>query len=186
MENYDIFMLVVLAAATVFGAWKGAVWQVASLASLVVSYLLALRFSERFAPLFGDHAPWNRFVAMLVIYLVSSMVIWLLFRVVSSWINQLHLKQFDHQLGMLLGAAKGVLFCVVITFFAITLSTDMRENILRSRSGKYIATLLDKADAVMPPELHEMLDPYLKKLEQELEPAAPESRTVRRRWQWQW
>ena len=31
--------------------------------------------------------------------------------------------------------------------------------------------LLDRADAVMPKELHEVLDPYLDKLEQELDPA---------------
>ena len=30
--------------------------------------------------------------------------------------------------------------------------------------------LLDRADAVMPRELHEVLDPYLNKLEQELDP----------------
>ena len=35
MELYDICMLVVLVGTTVFGAWKGMAWQVASSASLV-------------------------------------------------------------------------------------------------------------------------------------------------------
>ncbi len=47
METYDICMLLVLVAATVFGAYKGMAWQIASLASLVVSYFVALRFSPR-------------------------------------------------------------------------------------------------------------------------------------------
>ena len=53
-----------------FGFWKGMAWQIASLASLVVSYFAALRFSEQLAPMFGDQAPLNRFVAMLAIYIV--------------------------------------------------------------------------------------------------------------------
>ena len=37
-------------------------WQIASLASLVVSYFAALRFSAQLAPYFGEQAPLNRFV----------------------------------------------------------------------------------------------------------------------------
>ena len=47
METYDICMIVVLVGATIFGAWKGMAWQVASTASLVVSYVVALRFSAQ-------------------------------------------------------------------------------------------------------------------------------------------
>lgn len=50
MEPYDILMLVVLAGATVFGAWKGMAWQLASLSSLVVSYLAALRSAPNWPP----------------------------------------------------------------------------------------------------------------------------------------
>ena len=83
----------------------------------------AVRWSESIAHYFGEPpTPWNRFVAMLVLYAGSSLVIWSLFRLVSNWINRVQLKDFDHQLGGVLGAAKGVLWCVVITFFAITLS----------------------------------------------------------------
>jgi hypothetical protein len=78
------------------------------------------------------------------------------------------LKEFDRQMGALFGAAK--VLCVAITFFAVTLSAQARTAVLNSRSGYYIAVLLDRADGVMPRELHEVLDPYLKKLEQELDP----------------
>ena len=171
MEPYDILMLVVLAGATVFGAWKGMAWQLASLSSLVVSYLAALRFSADLAPYFGPQPPLNRFVAMLVIYGVTSLAIWLVFRVVSSWIDRCRLKEFDRHIGGVFGAAKGVLLCIGITFFAVTLSDAARETVLHSRSGCYIALFLDQADTLMPHELHEVLDPYLDRLEHELEPA---------------
>jgi membrane protein required for colicin V production len=170
MEWYDLLMLVVLAGTTVFGFVKGMAWQIASLASLIVSYFVALRFSEPLAAtgLVGDEAPWNRFVAMLVIYLGTSLVIWLAFRLVSGAIDRVRLHEFDRQLGGLFGLAKGALLCVAITFFAITLVPNTRDAILRARSGHYIALLIARADAVMPAEVHEVLDPYLNKLEAEL------------------
>jgi membrane protein required for colicin V production len=170
METYDICMLVVLAAATVFGAWKGMAWQIASSASLVASYLVALRFSAPLAHHFGQQAPLNRFIAMFVLYLGTSLTIWLVFRVISGFMDRLRLKEFDRQMGALFGAGKGVLLCVAITFFAVTLSTQARTAVLHSRSGYYIAVLLNRADKVMPKELHEVLDPYLDKLEHELDP----------------
>ena len=75
MQPYDYFMLVVLVGATIFGFWKGFAWQIASLASFVASYFVALRFSPQLAPLFGDTAPFNRFLAMLVLYLGTSLAI---------------------------------------------------------------------------------------------------------------
>jgi membrane protein required for colicin V production len=170
MEPYDICMVVILGGATLFGAWKGMAWQVASSASLVASYMVALKFSEPLAHHFGQQAPLNRFVAMFVLYLGTSLAIWLLFRVIAGFIDRLRLKEFDRQMGAVFGAGKGVLLCVAITFFAVTLSSRAREAVLQSRSGYYIAVLLARADKVMPKELRDVLDPYLDKLEHELDP----------------
>jgi membrane protein required for colicin V production len=171
MQTYDLFMLVVLGAATLFGFWKGMAWQIASLASLIVSYFAALRFSGQLAPVFGDHAPWNRFVAMLVIYVVSSFVIWTLFRLVSGAIDKVRLESFDRQLGAMFGFAKGVLLCIAITFFAVTLMPPAQgEAIVSSQSGRYIVALLDKSHSVFPPEIHQVVDPYLHKIEERLNP----------------
>jgi membrane protein required for colicin V production len=173
MQAYDILMIGVLVGTTVFGAIKGMAWQLASLASLGVSYLVALRFSEQLAPHIHQEPPWNRFAAMLVLYLGTSLAIWLLFRLVRGFIDRVKLNEFDRQIGALFGAAKGVLFCVAITFFAVTMSAAAREAILHSRSGYYIAVLLARADSVMPRELHQVLDPYLDELERGLDPRFP-------------
>ena len=157
MQTYDLLMLLVLVGATMFGFWKGMAWQIASLASLVVSYFAALRFSEQLAPMFGEHAPLNRFVAMLVIYIGTSFVIWMLFRLVSGAIDKVRLESFDKQLGAMFGFAKGVLLCVAITFFAVTLLPPAQgEAIVGSQSGQYIVALLDKSHSVFPPEIHQI------------------------------
>ncbi len=173
MDWYDILMLSVLGLATLFGVWKGMTWQLASLGSLVLSYFLALKFSGPLAPIFGTTAPWNRFVAMLAIYIVTSIAVWLAFRLVAGVLDQIKLRDFDHQIGGLFGLVKGVLLCLGITFFALGLAPDLRDHIIHSRSGYYISALLNKADAVMPPEIHQVLDPYLDKLEDRLDPKKP-------------
>ena len=58
---------------------------------------------------------------MLVLYLVTAAAIWIVFHLVSSIIDRVQLKEFDRQLGAIFGLAKGILYCVVITFFAVTL-----------------------------------------------------------------
>jgi len=170
MQPYDMLMLLVLIATTVFGALKGMAWQLASLASFGLSYMVSLKFADQLAPQISQPAPWNKFTAMLILYIGTSLVIWIAFRMVRGFIDRVRLNEFDRQIGALFGAAKGVAFCVAITFFAVTMSAQAREAILKSKSGYYIAQLLAKADGVMPRELHDVLDPYLDKLERGLDP----------------
>jgi membrane protein required for colicin V production len=171
MENYDLIMLAVLAAATIFGFWKGFAWQVASIASIVVSYFAALKFADRLAPMISKNEPSNKFVAMLVIYAGTSLAIWMIYRAVGGAIDRVKLHEFDRQMGALVGFAKGVLFCIAITFFAVTiLGRAQREKIIASRSGKYIVQVLDKADAVAPPEIKSVIGPLIEKVNQRLDP----------------
>lgn len=169
MQWYDIFMLIVLGSTVFLGFRKGLAWQIASVAAIVVSYIVAVRLREPLATQLNVDPPWNTFLAMLILYIATSFVIWVLFQMVRGVIDRAKLKEFDQQLGALFGLGKGVLLCVIITLFAVTLPAptgeSLRAQITRSHSGLYIARLLDEADAVMPEELHRILDPYLRRLD---------------------
>jgi membrane protein required for colicin V production len=166
MQPYDILMLIVLAAAVAWGAWKGLAWQIASLASIALSYFVALRFRGQLASVITASPPWNVFLSMLILFLGTGLIVWVGFNLVSELIERVKLKEFDRQLGALFGAAKGVLLCVLITLFSVALLSDsQRQAICNSRSGYYIALLLDRADMVIPNELHQVLGPYLNELD---------------------
>ncbi|MEM9643808.1 MAG: CvpA family protein [Planctomycetota bacterium] len=166
METYDILMLIVLAGATLFGAIKGFAWQLASIGSIIVSYLVAYHFREPFSESIQADPPWNRFLAMLILYVGTSLVIWMVFRMVSRTIDRMRLKEFDRQIGAIFGLAKGALYCTLITLFAVTLLGERtRDRIVGSRSGHYIAKVLDKSQSVIPPELHEVVQPVLDKFD---------------------
>jgi membrane protein required for colicin V production len=174
MQGYDLLMIIVLVAAVVWGAWKGFAWQVASLASLVASYVVAITFRQQGSQLvsrFIDAAPpWNMFLAMLILFLGTSLVVWLGFNLVAEFIEKVKLKEFDRQVGALFGLGKGVLLCVLITLFAVTLlSEPQRQAICTSRSGYYIAVLLDHAHAVIPGEVHDVLGPYIDRFDSQVD-----------------
>jgi len=171
MDSYDLVMLGILVLATLFGAFKGFAWQVASLASLVASYFVAYKFRDVITPMIATSPPWNTFMAMLAVYSGTSLVIWAGFRVVADFLDKMRLKNFDRQMGALLGFGKGVLFCTVVTFFAVTLlGESVRRDIVRSRSGHYISQLLNDADPIMPGEIKSVLGPYLEELDERLDP----------------
>jgi membrane protein required for colicin V production len=168
VEGYDLMMLGILAAAALLGYFKGIVWQIAWIAGIAASTFVALRFAGHLAPFIGQQPPWNRLIAMLSLYVGTSLVVWLLFRVVSGAIDAVHLSAFDHQLGLLLGIAKGALLCIVITFFAVTLAPAYRPQVVGSQSGKIVAEVITRADEILPREIAEAVNPFVKQFEDTL------------------
>ncbi len=170
VDTYDLVMLAVLVAATAYGAYKGLAWQVAALAAILVSYFVAYHFRHIFAAWIPVPAPWSIFLAMLLLYILSSLGIWIIFQWIRTLIDRVKLKEFDRQIGALFGFFKGILWCVIITLFAVTLlGQTQREAIVNSRSGYYIAVLLSKSHGLMPEEFNEVLGPYLHALDGRLE-----------------
>lgn len=169
MSFYDILMFVVFAGAILFGLWKGLAWQLASLAAIFISYLVAMQFRGQVAGLIQAPAPWNMFGAMLILYLGTSFVIWIAFGYIRRTIERFHLKEFDRQAGALLGAIKGALLCMVITMFAVTVADErVRSAVVTSKSGNFLARSINQLSAVVPKELHEVLDPLLNQFNQKV------------------
>jgi membrane protein required for colicin V production len=169
MQPYDFLMIIVLALAVLWGAWKGLAWQIASILSIVLSYFVALHFRLPLSRVINASPPWNMFLAMLILFLGTGMIVWVAFNLVSEIIERVKLKEFDRQLGALFGAAKGVLLCVLITLFSVALLGDtQRQAICTSKSGYYIALLIDRADVMIPRELHDVLAPYLDRLDRDI------------------
>ncbi len=170
MQAYDLIMLIVLAATTIFGAIKGFAWQLASLASIIASYFIAYLFRNDVAKMINAQPPWNLFLAMLLLYFGSSLIIWMLFRLVSTSIDKVKLKDFDRQLGAGFGLIKGMALCMLITMFAMTLlGSAQQQRIANSRSGLYISRALANAGGILPAELKQVVGPYIENVERRLQ-----------------
>ena len=174
MVAYDLLMVAVVVLMTLYGSWKGMAWQLASLSAVFVSYLVAYRFRTPVSEMIDASHPWNIFLAMLILYIGCSLVIWLSFRFISHLIDRIKLREFDSQIGALFGCFNGVIVCVLATLFSVTLLGDKtRESIVSSRSGYYIAVLLDKSHTLMPEEIHQVLHPFIEQLDGDMHDLGP-------------
>lgn len=99
---------------------------------------------------------------------MTSLGIWLALRLVSRAIERVRLKAFDRQIGALVGAANGLMLCLAITFFTVTMSEQGRESVRASRAGFYSACLLRRVDTLLPQVLHAAIDPFLHEFERQL------------------
>ena len=141
---------------------QAAVVQGRPVASIVVSYGVALQFRDPVAQMIKADPPWNIFLAMLILYIVTAAGVWIGFNMVRGIINRLKLKEWDAHLGAFMGLAKGALICLLVTFFAVSLLGETkRQQIIHSRSGYAIAVALHNAPAVIPDELDKLVTPYL-------------------------
>ena len=162
MALYDIVMLVVIGGAIWFGWWKGLAWQIASLAAIIVSYIVAVNFREPVSHYISADEPWNRIAAMLILFLGTSLLIWTIYASVSKSLKKMELKGFDHQAGALLGAVKGALLCMIITMFAVSLlGQKAHDAIHQSRSGRYVVNGITKVSAIVPAELAKYIQPHV-------------------------
>jgi membrane protein required for colicin V production len=169
MQTYDLVMVAVLGGAVLFGLWKGFAWQVASLASIVVSYFVARNFSGPLAARIGGDPSWNRFLAMFILFFGCSLIIWIAFGFVRKTIDQMYLKTFDRQVGAALGAVKGVVLCIVITLFSVSLLVEsVCRSVCTSRSGGYVAEALNRLRGVVPPEIMTYIGPYVAHFDNEM------------------
>ncbi|MCA9005023.1 MAG: CvpA family protein [Planctomycetaceae bacterium] len=162
---FDLLIVGILIYAVWKGASKGVVWQLAAIAALVLCFAFAESLSLQLAPLINVKPPLNRWIAMLVIYIVFSFISFTLARSLKTAIDSLKFNEFDRHLGAVLGFLKGVLFSLFLTFFLITISETARATVLESRSGYAAAVILNEMAPVMPEELHHILDSCLAKLD---------------------
>jgi len=130
--------------------------------------VVAYRYREPFSQAISVEAPWNRLLAMLILYIGTALVIWVAFRLVSKTIDRMKLREFDRHAGAAFGLAKGALYCTLITLFAVTLlGPASGEKIMQSRSGYYISKLLAHSHAVLPSEVQEVIGPVLARFEEQ-------------------
>ncbi|QEG24425.1 CvpA family protein [Mariniblastus fucicola] len=169
MSVYDIAMIIVFLGAIWFGYWKGLAWQVASVAAIFLSYFVAVTFPDALVPYISAEPPFNRFAAMLILFIGTSLIVWTIFASVSKSLKKMELKGFDRQAGALLGAFKGALLCMVITMFSVSLLGEQaRDAIHQSKTGYYVVRGIDQLSGFAPAELAQFIHPYVTKFQENI------------------
>lgn len=158
---YDLIVLAILLFAAYRGLQRGVIYQIATIASVVLCFVFAQAISAAAAPYVPLDPPLNNWVIMVGAYVAFSFVSFGAARVLVGWLEKAKLNELNRHLGAGFGLLKGLLFALVITFFAITMSPKAREALRDSRSAQYAAVIMDRIHPVMPEKLQGALDNYL-------------------------
>jgi uncharacterized membrane protein required for colicin V production len=162
MTVYDAAMAVLVIAGMVWGAWRGITWQLASIASLVLGYMVAHPLSAQLAPQlqqFGGPVV-ARALSMLLIYAAVSGGVFLAAWIVRSTLRQLKFEAFDRHLGMIMGGIEGALLGMIATLFVVSLAPQTRATIFASPSGRIVGQVMNAVGPVLPDEVRAELVPF--------------------------
>ena len=161
---YDAIMLAIVFFAVIQGAYRGMAWQLAPIASLVLGYMFAVPLSASTAPWFGE-PPLNRVFAMITMYILVSLGVYLIARAMRESIERTKMVEFDRHLGAILGGVKGVLFTVVLTIGLVCVSPTAAALIVHPETRTVAEYVIKVASPLLPTDIHEVIDPYLKPIE---------------------
>jgi uncharacterized membrane protein required for colicin V production len=160
MTPYDGVMIGLIAAGLVWGAFRGATWQIASIASLALAYFFAFKVSGYVAPYIPGSPEVRRGGSMLAAYAIISLGVFFAAWTVRATLKKLKFQAYDRHMGMVLGGLEGALLGIVGTLFVASLMPSTREPIFASTSGKVVARVMDSSGAILPSEIRDVVSPF--------------------------
>ena len=180
MSVFDLIVLAILAALTLRGIWKGMVSQIVSVASLFVCWIVASRFGGLVAPTIPVEAPWNQVLAMGIVFLITLVAIRFAHAALEKQIKEWKFEKLNTLLGGALGFVKGLLVCMIITFFAVMFSETSRDVAFNSATGNSLARLIAQIGVFVPKDSYEFVHTQLALFNDKVDQAVPgqEPKTV--------
>jgi uncharacterized membrane protein required for colicin V production len=160
MTLYDAAMVALILGGMAWGAWRGIVWQIASIASLVLGYAVAHTTSDDLAAHFPGDPVVARGLAMVVIYAAVSGGVFFAAWTIRATLRKLKFEAYDRHLGMVLGGLEGALVGMVATLFVVSLAPQSRGPIFASPSGKVVGRVMETLGPVLPSEARGVLAPF--------------------------
>jgi membrane protein required for colicin V production len=160
VTSLDYAVLGVLALSTAWGAWRGLVREVISLAGWVLAFVAANVFAE---PLAEALAGWisnpdvRAIVAFVAVFVVVLTVVTLAAIALSKALKSSGLRGLDRTLGALFGVARGVLIVVLFALVAGLTSFPQHPAWTASWSGPMLGRTAVELKPWLPAALAQRL-----------------------------
>lgn len=151
---FDGLVVLVVALAAGYGAWKGFARLAAAVVAPVAGYAVGWPLSAHVTGL-------HRWMAFAGIYLVLTLIVFLAAGLYRRRLERAKMEGWDNHLGLLLGAAEGCVLAVALLLLAASASPELRETVLSTRSGGLMARALDEVRPLLPQAAADFLDPWL-------------------------
>jgi membrane protein required for colicin V production len=154
MTWLDYAVVGVMAVSMLWGAWRGLVREVISLAGWVIAFLAASLFAGPLAEVLPQSIPTPelRSVAAFIAVFVGALIVAALFGLVlSKIVRAVGLAALDRVLGTLFGLARGVLLVVAFALLAGLTSLPLQPAWRESLTGTLLARTALALKPWLPP-----------------------------------
>ena len=147
--------------------------QIVSVASIFVCWIVATRFGSLVAPTIPVEPPWDQVLAMAVVFIITWIAIQFASAALEKLIKDWHLEKLNKLFGGVLGFAKGLLLCLIITFFSVMVSETSRDVVFNSKTGFHLVRLITRIGVFVPKDSYEFVHTQLASFQNKVDEAVP-------------
>lgn len=159
MTWLDYTVIAVLVVSIAWGAWRGLVHEVFSLAGWIMAFLAGNLFTAPLAELIPPvMRPELRVIVAFVVIFVGTLVIAALIgALITKFVTVSVLHSLNRWLGALFGLLRGLLIVVVLAMIAGMTSLPRREAWTQSATGYSLAQTVIQLKQWLPPAFAQRL-----------------------------
>ena len=154
MAAVDIFLLLLLLALLLIGAWRGLVFEVLSLGAWVAAFFLAQWWADDAAawlPLAELDPPLPFALGFVLVFVATLFVAGFLVWLIKKGVEQVGLRPIDRTLGAAFGVLRGVVILLALTLL-LHLTPLHQHPVWQAALGPdWLYAGLAALKAVMPP-----------------------------------
>ena len=118
MTGFDYAIIAILTASVLLGAWRGMVSEVLSLASWVIAFLVAREWGEQIGTqLLAPYLTvsfWQIAGGWILLFIATILAVSIFKALLRKTLHAIGLGFFDRTLGMVFGAARGILLILLL------------------------------------------------------------------------
>ncbi len=168
----------------VLGAFRGAIWQILRVASIVLGIWAAIRYSQDFLALWpsslGLDPEAAPLVSQVVVFLSVYLVMYGVTNLVKGLVDKIKLGWLDRWMGAVIGVLKGCFFCAVVLYLQFTplgnlgafedqLYGNPDRGLPPSTANRFFLQVMkERIDQVVPDDVkskvHDMRDDFERRL----------------------
>jgi membrane protein required for colicin V production len=152
----DWALLAVLALSVIVGLWRGAVFEVLSLAGWLAAYLVAQLFTAQAAPhvTIGEAGSALNHAATFALIFLGTLVVWAIAsRLVRLLIHATPLKALDRVLGAGFGLLRGAVLLLALATVVLLTPAARSADWQASQGAAWLTALLQGLKPMLPAEL---------------------------------
>ena len=129
---FDLFVLTCAVIGTGVGFYRGLAIQLAGIASLILGFGLGAPLAKSIVAAYDGETPFQGLVIFVVCFCVIALICYGLAIKLREWLKEKELKQWDKQVGGLVGLFHGLFVSLVLTFIALVIAPGTAPDYIKN------------------------------------------------------